>query len=184
LQLIFTVDGWMMYTFNLPLSARAYCWVPFRLSIHRLYSSLSQHESNIPKQVYPSQLEKTSMYPKRKRTRCLSEYIHIYQSSLYICDVCIPNHLVTRSVTKGRDSPPWKNVLPPEKMTWIYCMHNYCFRTCYRCEIWASHRKSFAPPGVQTGYGAAGDCCLVTSVIYATQPSLFTIKIFRFFIKF
>jgi len=29
-------------------------------------------------------------------------------------------------------------------------MHNYCFRTCYRCEIWASHRKSFAPPVVKS----------------------------------
>jgi len=44
---------------------------------------------------------------KRKRTRSLSECIPIYQSSLQ-CDVCIPSHLVTMSVTKGRTSPPWK----------------------------------------------------------------------------
>jgi len=35
----------------------------------------------------------------------------------------------------------------------------------------------------QAGYGSAGDCCLVTSVSYATQISLFTIKFFRFNIK-
>ena len=32
LQFIFTADGWMMCPFNLPLSAPACCWVPFRLS--------------------------------------------------------------------------------------------------------------------------------------------------------
>ena len=35
----------------------------------------------------------------------------------------------------------------------------------------------------QAGYGSAGDCCLVTSVSYATQLSLFTIQFFRFNIK-
>ena len=30
LQFIFTADGWMTYPFNLPLSAPACCWVPFR----------------------------------------------------------------------------------------------------------------------------------------------------------
>jgi len=50
----------------------------------------------------------------------------------------------------------------------------------------------FGPPSVhsssplvsQAGYGSARDCCLVTSVSYATQFSLFTIKFFRFNIKF
>jgi len=36
----------------------------------------------------------------------------------------------------------------------------------------------------QAGYGSAGDCCLVASVNYATHFSLFTIKFFRFIIKF
>jgi len=35
----------------------------------------------------------------------------------------------------------------------------------------------------QAGYGSAGDRCLATSVSYATQLSLFTIKFFRFIIK-
>jgi len=53
-------------------------------------------------------------------------------------------------------------------------MHNHCFRTLYRCKIWASFRKLFAPMVSQAGYGSAGDCCLVTSVSYATQLSVFT----------
>jgi len=44
--------------------------------------------------------------------------------------------------------------------------------------------ENSSPPLVcQAGYGSAGDCCLVTSVSYATQLSLFTIKFFRFNIK-
>ena len=91
-------------------------------------------------------------------------------------DFCIPNHLVTRSVTKGRDSLPWQNFLSPENMSWTYCMYNHCFRTCYRCKIRTSVRKFFTPLVSQAGYGSAGDCCLVTSVSYATQLSIFTIK--------
>jgi len=45
----------------------------------------------------PSQLEMPTRndfkLSKRERTRRLSEYILIYQSSLQ-CNVCIPNHLV------------------------------------------------------------------------------------------
>ena len=37
---------WRMYPFNLPLSAPACYWVPFRLSKHRLSHTLSQHQSN------------------------------------------------------------------------------------------------------------------------------------------
>jgi len=58
-------------------------------------------------------------------------------------------------------------------------MHNHCFRTLYRCKIWASFRKLFAPMVSQAGYGSAGDCCLVTSVSYATQLSVFTSKKFH-----
>jgi len=135
-----------------------------------------------PEQNCPSQLEKISRYPK-KRTRSLSECIPIYQSYPQ-CDVCIPNHLVTRFVTKGRTSPPGKTFSSPEKMSWTYYMHNHCFRTCYRCKIWASLRKFFDPLVSKAGYGSAGDCCLVSSVSYATQLSLFTITFFRFNIKF
>ena len=112
LQFIFTADGWRICPFNLPLSAPACCWVPFRLSKHCLSNSLSIHQSNSQAELSKPTREdfKTS---KRKRTRRLSEYIIIYQSRLQ-CDDCIPNHLVTRTVTKGRASPPWRNFL----LTW------------------------------------------------------------------
>jgi len=45
--------------------------------------------------------------------------------------------------------------------------------------------ENYSPPLVsKAGYRFAGDCCLVTSVSYATQLSLFTTKFFRFDIKF
>ena len=47
----------------------------------------------------------------------------------------LPNHLVTRPVTKGRASPPWKTFFPSVTLSWTYCTHNHCFRTCYRCKI-------------------------------------------------
>jgi len=91
LQFIFTAHGWMMCPFNLPLSAPARCWVPFRLSKHCLSSSLSQHQS-----ISQAELSKPTRedfkISKRKRTRSLSEYISMYQSSLQ-CDVCILHHL-------------------------------------------------------------------------------------------
>ena len=149
LQFIFTADGWKMYPFNLPLSATACCWVPFRLSKHRLSNILSQHQSNSQAELSKPTRENFKI-SKIKRTRTLSEYIPVYQSSLQ-CDVCIPSHLVTMSVAKGRASPPWKNFLPSWKISWTYCMHKHCFRACSRCTIWASLRKLFAPPpGVQS----------------------------------
>ena len=126
-----------------------------------------------PKQNYPSQPEKIKI-SKRKRTRRLSEYIPIYQSSLQ-CDVCWPNHLMTRPVTKGRASPPWRNFLLPWKNV-----------LCITVVLVHGFDVKFVPPlenslsllMCQAGYWSAGDCCLVTSVSYATQPSLFTIKFF------
>jgi len=46
--------------------------------------------------------------------------------------------------------------------------------------------ENYSPPPLlsKADYGSAGDCCLVTSVSYATQLSLFTITFFRFNIKF
>jgi len=168
---------WLDDVSYLPLSAPARCWVPFRLSKQRLSNSLSQHQSN-------SQAELSK--PTRK-TNQKSFRIHIHIPSSLQCDVCIPSHVLTRSVTKRRASPHWKKTFyPPEKMSWTYCMHDHCFRTCYRCTIWVSVRIFFAPlPLVSiAGYGSAGDCCIVTSVSYATQLSLFTIKFCRFNIKF
>jgi len=44
--------------------------------------------------------------------------------------------------------------------------------------------ENYSHPFVsKAGYVSAGDCCLVTSVSYATQLSLFTITSFRFNIK-
>ena len=118
----------------------------FRLSKHRLSNSLSKHQSNSQAELSKPTREdfKTS---KRKPTRSLSEYIPVYQSSLQ-CDVCIPHHLVTRPVTRGRASPPWRNYFLPEKMSWTYGMYNQCSFTCFRCKICASLRKFFALHGV------------------------------------
>jgi len=157
-------------------------WVPFPLAKHRLSNILSQHQSNSQAELSKPTRENFKI-SKRKRTRSLFECIPIYQSNLQ-CDVCIPNHLMTRPVAKGRASPPWKNFRPFWKMSWTYCTHNHCFRACYRCKIWASLRKLLASLVSQAGYGSAGDCCLVTSVSYATQLSLVTITFFRFNIKF
>ena len=67
----------------------------------------------------------------------------------------------------------------------VCTLHNRCFHTCYWCKIWASLRKFFASLVSQAGYGSASDCCLVNSVSYATQLSLFTIKFSGLFnIKF
>jgi len=156
-----------MYPFNLPLSAPACCWVPFWLSKHRLSNTLSQHQSNSQAELSKPTREDFKVC-KRKRTRSLSEYILIYQSSLQY-DFCIPNHLVTTPVTKGRASPPWKNFLHPEKMSWTYCMHNHSFRCYMLCNALLhainvrfglpSENYSF-PQVSQAGYGSAGDWCL------------------------
>ena len=164
---------WIMY-FNLPLSAPACCRVPFRLPKHRFSNSLSQHQSNSQAELSKATSDDFKI-SKRKRTISLSEYIPIYQSCLQ-CDFCIRNHLVTRPVTKGRAPHTWKNFLPPEK-----CLgHIVCITIVFVHAI----EVKFGPPSEnsspllvsQAGYGSAGDCCLVTSVSYATQLSLFTIK--------
>ena len=112
LQFIFTADGWRMYSFNLPLSAPACCWVPFRLSKHRLPNILSQHQSNSQAELSKPTREDFKI-SKRNRTRSLSEYIPIYQSSLQ-CGFCT-HHLVTRPVSKGGLRPHGKTFSSPEK---------------------------------------------------------------------
>ena len=71
--------------------------------------------------------------------------------------------------------------------------HNHCFRCYMLCNaLLHAINVKFGPPSAnyssplvsQAGYGSAGDCCLVTSVSYATRFSIFTIKFFRFNIKF
>ena len=178
-----------MYPFNFPfqpLDAVGYpfdcpnivCLIPFPASNSQAELSKSIREDfNISKWT---------------RTRRLSPYIHTYQSSLQ-CHFCIPNHLVTRPAIKRRASPLWKNFFPPEKMSWTYCMHNHCFRCYMLCNALSrAINVKFGPPSEncsshlvsQAGYGSAGDCCLVTSVSYVIHFSLFTIKFFRFNIKF
>ena len=135
-----------------------------------------------PKQNYPNQLDRISWYPKENEPEV---FLNTYPHTNLACNVmsALPNHLMTRSVTKTKASPPGKT-FSPLKMSWTYCIHTHCFRTWYRCKIWAS-LKSYSPTLVsKSGYGFAGDCCLVTSVSYATQVSLFTIKFFTFDIKF
>jgi len=119
-----------MHPFNLPLSAPACYWAPFRLSKHRLSNSLYQHQSNSQAELSQPTREDFKI-SKRKQTRSPSAYIPIYQSSLQ-CDFSITNHLVTRFVIKGGHRPPGKT-FSTEKMSWTYCVHNHCFRTCYRC---------------------------------------------------
>jgi len=96
-----------MYPLNLPLSAPACSCVPFRLPKHRLSNSLSQHQSNSQVELSKPTGEDFKI-SKRKRTRSLSEYLPIYQSSLQ-CYFCKPNHLMTRPATKERASPTLKN---------------------------------------------------------------------------
>ena len=165
-----------MYPFYLHLSASACCWVPFRLFKCRLSNSLSKHQSNSQAELSQPTREDFKI-AKRKRTRRLSEYRPIYQSSLQ-CDVCITNHLVTRL------RPPGETFSSPEK-----CLgHIVCITTV----LVHAFDVKFVPPSensspllvCQAGYGSAGDCCLVTSVSYATQLNPFTIKFFRFNIKF
>jgi len=100
-------------------------------------------------QNYPSQLEEISRYPKENEPEV---FLNTYPYTNLACNVMSAylHHLVTRHVTKGRTSPSEKTFPSPEKMSWTYCMHKRCFRTCYRCKIWASLRKFFASPGVQS----------------------------------
>ena len=80
LQFIFTADGWRMYPFSLPLSAPACCWVAFRLSKHRLSNRLlfPSNINQIPKQNYPSQLEKISRYQKKTNQKSFWIHTHIH----------------------------------------------------------------------------------------------------------
>ena len=80
-----------------------------KMSKHRLSNAFSQHQSNSQAELSRPTKEDFTI-SKRKWTRSLSDYILIYQSSLQ-CDFCIPNHLVTRPVSKGRASPPLKKCL-------------------------------------------------------------------------
>jgi len=100
-----------MYPLILPLSAPAYCWVPF----------------DCPNIVCQAELSKPSRedfkISKRTRTRSLSEYIPICQSSLQ-CDFCTPNHLATRPVTKGRVSSPGKTLKSQWNLILAYLQHS------------------------------------------------------------
>jgi len=157
-----------MYPLNLSLSAPTCSCVPFRLPKHRLSNSLSQHQSNSQVELSKPTGEDFKI-SKRKRTRSLSEYITIYQSSLQ-CDFCKPNHLMTRPATKERASPPLKN-FPLKK-----CLGHI---VCITIVLVHAIDVKFGPPSEifslvvsQAGYQSAGGCCLVTSASYATQLSL------------
>ena len=133
-----------MYPFNLPLSAPACCWVPFRLSKYRWSNGLPQHQT--PKQNYPSQLEKISIYPKENEPEV---FLNTYPHTSLACSVISAYLiiLVTRPAIKRRASPLWKNFFPPEKMSWTYCMHNHCFRCYMLCNaLLRDINVKFGPP--------------------------------------
>ena len=88
----------------------------------------------------------------------------MYQSTLQ-CDVCIPNHLVTRPVTTGGGLRPLEKLSPPLKK----CLGHIA---CITSVLVHAFDVIFVPPSEyyspllvsKAGYGSAGDCCLVTSV--------------------
>jgi len=90
---------------------------------------------------------------------------------------------MTIPVTKERASLPWKNFLPPEKISWVYCIQLYITIVfVHAVDVkFGLLQKTIRPPGVP---GWLPVCCLVTSVSYSTQLSLFAIKFFRLNIKF
>ena len=116
------------------------------------------------KQNYPSKLEKISRFPKEHEPEVfLNTYPHthipIYQSSLQ-CDVCISNHVLTRSVTKRRASLHWKKLSPPLKK----CLgHIVCITILFvhATDVkFGSPSENPSPPMVsKAGYGSAGDYC-------------------------
>jgi len=57
--------------FQSPLSAPACCWIPVRLSKHRLYNSLSKHQSNSQTKLSKPTRENFKL-SKRTRTRSFS----------------------------------------------------------------------------------------------------------------
>jgi len=156
--------------FNLPLSAPVCYWVPFRLSKHRFSNTLSQHQSNSQAKLSKPTREDFKIF-KRNRTRSLSECIPIYQSSLGLhCDFCIPNWWPGPSL-RGGLRPPGKTYSHPKK-----CLgHIVCTTIVFVHAIGVKFglpQKIIRPLVSQAGYGSAGDCCLVTSVSYATRLSL------------
>jgi len=159
-------------------------WVPFRLSKHHFSNILSQHQSNSQAELSKPTRESFNI-SKRKRTRSLSEYTPIYQSRLQ-CDACILSHLVTMSVTKGRASSSTlgKTFSPSEKCHGHTACTTTVFVHAIDVKFWPPS-ENYSPPLVSNaGHGSAGDCCLVTSVSYATQLNLFTITFFRLNINF
>jgi len=69
----------------------------------------------------------------------------IYQSSLQ-CDVCIPNNLATRSVTKGRASPPGKTFSPLKKcLGHIVCI-TIAFVHAIDVKFESPSENSYPPP--------------------------------------
>ena len=134
LQIIFTADGWKMYLFNILLSIPSCCWVPFRLSKHCLSNTLSQHQPN-----YQAELSKPTRDFKisnGKRTRSLSEYILIYQSSLQ-CAFCIPNHSgVRRKFSLGGS---WFRIIWWLFVFGVWCLwhHNLTSFPCFQTNVLA-----------------------------------------------
>ena len=96
-----------------------------------------------PKQNYPSQLEKISRYPKENEPEV---FLTTYSYTNLAYNVTSAYLIIwwPGPQLRGGHLPPGNTFFPPERMYWTYCMHNHCFRTCYRCKIWALLRKFFA----------------------------------------
>ena len=70
--------------FNLPLSAPACCWIPFRLFKHRLSNSVSKHQSNSQVELSKPTREDLKI-SKRKRAKPLSECMPIRDDHYPVC---------------------------------------------------------------------------------------------------
>jgi len=100
-----------------------------------------------PKQNYPSQPEKISRYPKENEPDVFLNKYPYTNLAYNVMSACIIIWWPGPQL-RGRLRPPGEMYSSPKKMSWTYCMHNHCSRTCFRCKICASLRKLFAPPGV------------------------------------
>ena len=153
LQSIFTANGWMLYPINLPLSALARCWVPFRLSKHRLSNSLSQHQSNSQ-----AELSKTTREDFRISKRKPEIFLNTYPYTNLAYNV-MPAYLiiVTRSVAKRGSRNTGKTFSTLKKSLG----HIVCITILFVHAIdvkFVSPSENYSPSMLsKAGYGSAGD---------------------------
>ena len=135
------------------------------------------------KQNYPSQLEKISRYPKENEPEVFLN-THPYTNLAYNV---MSAYLVIWwpcPQLRGELRPPGKTFSSSEKCLRHIVCKTIVFVHAIDVKFGPPSENSSPPLVSKAGYGFAGDCCLVTSVSDATQLSLFTIKFFRFDIKY